>query len=840
MFAEEEARFSEERERQKRRESFSLVDDLPFVEELEVGVEEAPLDEDVSATEHADMPTEAEPADNSAQGPEAETEVGATPPVTKPEPEAALPVVEEPEAAHYGSGTAGEAEAESSFGDAASLRVVAPEAGREPEVESLPGDIASLRVAVPEVEGKPVEVAYDNSPFDSSEDDLGEIDALEESEHFTEEPSFSDAAPEILEDAFDAEGSFDEWMDEDVVDVEGGDDYAAAGTIVLDHQALEDARRSKRSGRRKKPTPRSGRMPAEKKEVEEPEHEDAEEKRPLVSESTLSDIEGRRRRPAEEREIEAVAEGDGMDEESIGRSTALMSALVIISRVTGFFRTWGQAMALGVTVTASCYTVANNLPNQLYELVIGGMLATAFLPVYLSVKQRKGREASNEYTSNLLSIVLLAMGILTVLGMIFAAPVVWTQSFGANADFDFDLAVYFFRFFAIEIVLYALSSVISGVLNAERDYFWSNAAPIFNNLVCTSSFFLYAAFAESNPGLAILLLALGNPLGVAIQVVMQWPSLKRHGIHLTPHINLKDPALIETLSIGIPSLVVTICSFVTVSVQTSSALSVTVAGSSIAYYTRIWYTLPYSIFAVPITTAMFTELSNYVSKGDMENCAKGVAYGTSRIMFILIPFALYLMVFSVPLITLMAAGKFEPDQIKLTADYLVVLAASLPMYGVCTYQQKVCSSLRRMNLYMISIGIGSVLQVIFCLVLTPIFGLMMVPLSSVFFFTVVDLVNFWNLRQQLGNIGLRTILRGSASALVLGGAGAIVGGLILSILPHIFGPMGSSALRALIYTMAGGIPAVVITFGLALTLGLDEVSTVRRFIDRLLPSRAKS
>ena len=87
--------------------------------------------------------------------------------------------------------------------------------------------------------------------------------------------------------------------------------------------------------------------------------------------------------------------------EGVGRSAAMMSALVILSRITGFFRTWGQAFALGVTVVSSCYTVANNLPNQLYELVMGGMLITAFLPVYLSVKHRAGREGANKYASNL-------------------------------------------------------------------------------------------------------------------------------------------------------------------------------------------------------------------------------------------------------------------------------------------------------------------------------------------------------------------------------------------------------------------------------------------------------
>ena len=521
-------------------------------------------------------------------------------------------------------------------------------------------------------------------------------------------------------------------------------------------------------------------------------------------------------------------------EASVGRSAAMMSVLVIISRITGFLRTWGQAMALGVTVTSSCYTVANNLPNQLYELVMGGMLATAFLPVYLSVRKREGRAGSNRYTSNLLSIVLAAMGILTLVGIVFAAQVVWTQSFGANADFDFDLAVYFFRFFSIEVMLYALSSVVSGVLNAERDYLWSNAAPIFNNIVCTSSFFIYAALVGTNPGLALLILALGNPLGVAVQCVMQLPSLRRHGIRLTPHIDFSDPALKETLSIGIPSLVVTICSFVTVSVQTSSALSVTVSGSSIAYYTRIWYTLPYSVFAIPITTAMFTELSNSVSAGDTAAVSRGVASGTRRISFMLIPFALYLMVFAVPLITLMAAGKFEPDQVTLTADYLVVLAASLPMYGVCTYLQKVCSSLRRMNLYMVAIAVGSILQVAFCLELTPLFGLMMVPLSSLFFFTVVDVVTFASLRRQLGSIGLASVVGSCLRALALGGAGAVVGMGVLFMLGKVMGPIGMSAGAALVQTVLAGVPAVLVTFGLAIALGLEEVSTFRDLATRLV------
>ncbi len=520
--------------------------------------------------------------------------------------------------------------------------------------------------------------------------------------------------------------------------------------------------------------------------------------------------------------------------ESVGRSAALMSALVIVSRLTGFFRTWGQAFALGVTVMSSCYTVANNLPNQLYELVMGGMLVTAFLPVYLSVREKAGRKGSNAYFSNLTSIVLVLMGALTILGFIFAVPVIWTQSFSASSDFDFDLAVYFFRFFVIEIMFYALSSIFSGVLNAERDYFWSNAAPIFNNIICTASFFIYAAVADTNPALGVFALAVGNPLGVLVQVLLQIPSLRKHGIKLTFHIDLHDPAIRETLAIGAPTLITTAASFVTTSVQTSSALSVTSAGSSIAYYARLWYTLPYAILAVPITTAMFTELSEMISQKDDEGFVSGVTNGSSQIFFLTIPFMLYLMVFAVPLITIMAVGKFTPEEIQITADYLRFLAISLPIYGVCTYLQKVCSALRQMYVYAAANVVGGLLQVAACLWLTPVFGLNVVPLSSVFVFGTVDVVALWNVRRRFGHLGLRQVLVACVRSLLLGLAGAAIGLVIYQGLCHVGGDPSGSVMRALVYTVAGGVPAVLVTFGVAVALKLPEASFVSSLVNRLL------
>lgn len=521
---------------------------------------------------------------------------------------------------------------------------------------------------------------------------------------------------------------------------------------------------------------------------------------------------------------------------ALSKNTALISVLVIISRLTGFVRTWAQAYALGVTVIASCYSVANNLPNQLYELVIGGMLVTAFLPVYLSVKAKLGRAGANRYASNLVTIVFVLMLACTLLAAFFAYEVVFTQSFSAHKGFDVDLCVYFFRFFAIEVVLYALSSLVSGILNAERDYFWSSASPIFNNIVTIASFLAYAYVAKTNPQLALLILAVGNPLGVLIQVLMQVPSLYAHGISIRPYINFKDPQLKETLSIGLPSLVVMLCCFATVSVQTSQALSVRPEGASIAFYARLWFTLPYAILAVPITTAMFTELSADIADNNMRSYTRGIEEGSSKILFFMIPFACFLVIYALPLVRFMAAGNFTPDQLAITSLYLISLSLGLPAYALCMYLQKIASSLREMGRYAAITVLASIVQVLVCLFLTSWGGLFIVGFSSCIMFLVVDISCFIWLFRKFSTLSIRALISTIIRAGLLGCVGSLSGIGVL-VLFRAQDMLMSASLQLNLLSLVGllvvsGSVACVVSFGGAWMLHMPEIQFIAHILKR--------
>ena len=539
--------------------------------------------------------------------------------------------------------------------------------------------------------------------------------------------------------------------------------------------------------------------------------------------------------PQSESHMESQDHIDDMgssDYSTVGRSAGLMTVLTILSRVTGFIRTWAMAAAIGMSLLSSSYQVANNLPNMLYELVMGGMLVTAFLPVYMGVRREQGREASNEYVGNLLGILLLLLGGISVLGTVFAPGFIWTQSFLSGDGGSMDTAAFMFRFFAIQILFYGLGSVFSGVLNAHRDYFWSTFAPVLNNVIVIASFIGFAPVsAQFGEHAGIILISAGTTLGVFVQMACQIPALGKYGVHPHVHIDFKDPALRQTIALGIPTLLATVCTFVQTSIINAAALVVQPeTGPSVIAYARLWYTLPYALIAVSLSTALYTELSHDAQEQDYDSVRSGISNGVAQILFFLIPFALYLIVFARPLNMIYCTGKFDESGVALVSEFLIYQAPSLPLYGAVVLMQKSFSALLDMKpfgrycLYSTIGQVGSVL--LFGVVLG--YGMPAIALSYVVDYVILVGCSLWWLRRRLHGLQVKSILHGGFFGLMLGGLGAAAGAGVMWALEHFFGALGGSILITLGYVCVAGIVSLAVTIGLAIAFKVPEVSSLLR------------
>src|SRR5215208_4848864 len=200
---------------------------------------------------------------------------------------------------------------------------------------------------------------------------------------------------------------------------------------------------------------------------------------------------------------------------SILRSALSISAATILSRVTGYARWMAQAAALGAGYVADAYTASFLLPALIYELFMGGILYSIFIPVLVDRITKVGEEDARRLTNALFTLVLPLMVILSVLGIVFARPLVllvtdWQSVLSAaEAERTLDLAVMFFRIFILQLFFYGISTIGTGVLQAHRHFFLPTFAPVLNNLMVVASFVAYSLLVGYDQILAFYVLAIG-------------------------------------------------------------------------------------------------------------------------------------------------------------------------------------------------------------------------------------------------------------------------------------------------------------------------------------------
>lgn len=524
---------------------------------------------------------------------------------------------------------------------------------------------------------------------------------------------------------------------------------------------------------------------------------------------------------------------DGGTNTQVARSTATISAATLLSRITGFFRTWACAFALGNTLLTSAYQIANSVPNMLYELAAGGILSTAFLPIYLSQRKSSGQEGANRYASNLLNICLVFLGVIALLATIFAPQVIFTQTFVTGGE-DAEMATFFFRFFAIQIIFYGASAIVSGILNANKHFLWPALGPVFNNIIVIVTFFGFVPISQVNPGFAKVWLAVGTSLGVALQALIQIPALRRSGFKFVHGIRLHGYGLGETAKLAVPAIIFTAVNLICVSVRNAFSLGVSANGPSTLSYAWLWYQLPYGVLAVALSTAMFTEMSTSAAKHDLVAFKDNVRSGLRGTFFLIIPMAAMLLVLSSMLVTLYHAGRFTAEDIDMVAQVLRWWAICLPFYAGYMYlyfafsarkdlmtvtKVNLCASVLQIALYaLLTLGIGSWSGL----------GLIGIPIADLCFFSLMFVLLYVVLKKRIGNftdgdlhgLVLKVLLASAAGGAVAFGINWLMGsttGIFMALL-HIF--------------VAGG-AGLVVAYGICAAFHIDEMRILKGIVKKL-------
>lgn len=327
------------------------------------------------------------------------------------------------------------------------------------------------------------------------------------------------------------------------------------------------------------------------------------------------------------------------------RDNAVVAAGTLLSRITGVARllaVWGLAKDLG-----DVYLLANNTPNIVYELILGGILTATLVPLFTEHLERRDREA----TDAVVSTIVVALVGLTLIAFV-VAPLLMLV-YGQNVDPTVDVGqfqrvgVILTLLFVPQVFFYGLMALGSSLLNARRRFFAAAWAPVLNNVIVVAVLVVAPRMVPGAADLdafdhdraALLVLGLGTTAGIAGMALSLWPALRRAGVRLRFRPSFRHPAVRKALVLSGWTVGYVIAN--QIAAQIVAVLAVNEAGTVRAYQVGfIFFQLPHGLLAVSLMTTFQPDLARSYVREDWPAFHARLLHGLRLLVAVIVPGAI--------------------------------------------------------------------------------------------------------------------------------------------------------------------------------------------------------
>ncbi|MEV7592321.1 murein biosynthesis integral membrane protein MurJ [Streptomyces sp. NPDC089922] len=361
---------------------------------------------------------------------------------------------------------------------------------------------------------------------------------------------------------------------------------------------------------------------------------------------------------------------------SLLKSSALMAAGTIVSRITGFLRTLVIAGAIGVGTFNDTYQIANTLPTMIYVLVGGGALNAVFIPQLVRA-MKNDSDGGEAYANRLLTlVVVLLAGITTI--CVLAAPVFITMMSPkiASDPQQMEVAVAFARYCLPTMFFMGIHVVLGQILNARGRFGAMMWTPVLNNIVVIATFgaFIWAFGGFTTSGVnagtvtaeGVRLLGLGTLLGLTVQALAMLPYLRDAGFTPRLRFDWKGHGLGKAARLAKWTFFFVLANQVGLVIVTQLATWAGAvaekqghSGTGItAYnYALLLWQMPQAIITVSVMTAVLPRISRSAHDGDAAAVRDDISYGLRTSAVAIVPCAFAFLALGVPMATLLYAGS---------------------------------------------------------------------------------------------------------------------------------------------------------------------------------------
>lgn len=393
----------------------------------------------------------------------------------------------------------------------------------------------------------------------------------------------------------------------------------------------------------------------------------------------------------------APAKGGGGKVSGLLKSSAVMAAGTLVSRLTGFVRSLVITAALGAAMLGDSFTIAYTLPTMIYILTVGGGLNSVFVPQL--VRAMKDDEDGGEaFANRLLTLVMVALGLIVAAAVLVAPVLIQLMSSTIADDVAANsVAVTFARYCLPTIFFMGVHVVMGQILNARGKFGAMMWTPVLNNIVMIITFglfiWVYGTSAESQMGVdtippeGVRLLGIGTLLGLVVQSLAMIPYLRETGFRFRPRFDWKGHGLGKTVKLAKWTVLFVLANQAGVLVVTQLA---TAAGKLsgrdgtgfLAYSNaQLIWGMPQAIITVSVMAALLPRISRAAHDNDPGAVRDDISQGLRNSAVAIVPVAFTFLALGLPMCTLLYASS-GTEAARSMGFILMAFALGLIPYSV--------------------------------------------------------------------------------------------------------------------------------------------------------------
>jgi len=574
-----------------------------------------------------------------------------------------------------------------------------------------------------------------------------------------------------------------------------------------------------------------------------------------------------------------IAQDTGMLQRvNIRRASLILTGAFVVSRILGLLRTSMFAFVFGTSTTSDAYLQAFLIPDTIFNIVAGGALSSAFIPVFAKYMISEHDEKTAwRIASSALNLAIVIMSALALIAIIFARQIVplynpgplVTDKHYAEYLAHLDLIVMLTRIMLLQSVVLGGGVIVNAVLNARQNFLLPAVGTVLYNVGLIAGLVpgIYFAFhGQRNDGVAVLFATWGVVIGALLQVAIQIPGLFKVGMHYTPSFDWRHPGVIQIGRQMIPRIInaamLSLSIFVDRSLISLLVVVVGVAGVNgliTQYYQSLQLVLlPLGVFGMAVSTAAFPTLAENVAKGRFDRVRSTILETLRSILFMSIPSSVGLIVLGLPIIqVLLEHGRFSLADAQSTVIPLAFFAFGLTGLAAVEILTRSFYAMRDSTTPVV-VSVGQfVFKIALSLLLINVaifgarWGMGALAFSTSLAGIVEAVLLFWLLHQRVGGLQIRVTTL-FAGRVVLA---SLAMGLALLIARNVldFGFGGIAHVPALVFldttrTQSLGLlgtfvalikliiemfVGVVVYIRVARLLGIEELGPIKRVLDRL-------